>query len=451
LVLIVLGLWLTPRLPISPIPSLFARFADSSNPRLEQTARVAPRVELAETSTPIDVIASALDIQATKTNGKSAPSRETPWQTVEPGELTQQVGQGDESSAAAALAGRHPSVRAKMVASGGGTIASEDAVARGLRWLQAHQRSDGSWHFNHHEGPCKGWCSHPGKLHSTTAATALALLPFLGSGHTHRQGDYQPTVTAALYYLKGRMKPTSSGGDFQEGTMYAQGLVGIALAEALAMTGDESLRPATEAAVEYIVYAQDKNGGGWRYTPGQPGDMSVTGWQFMALRSGQMSYLRVPADTIDRAISFLDHLSGDGGATYGYLKPGTEPTNTAVGLLCRMYTGWRRETPALARGMKYLAAQGPSPNDIYFNYYATQAMHHWGGPEWTAWNVPMRESLIASQATSGHESGSWYFEDAHKSGVSGGRLYNTCMAIMTLEVYYRYLPLYGKRAVNDSF
>ena len=29
----------------------------------------------------------------------------------------------------------------------------------------------------------------------------------------------------------------------------------------------------------------------------------------------------------------------------------------------------------------------------------------------------------------------------------GGRLYNTAMAVMILEVYYRHMPLYGKRAV----
>jgi hypothetical protein len=61
----------------------------------------------------------------------------------------------------------------------------------------------------------------------------------------------------------------------------------------------------------------------------------------------------------------------------------------------------------------------------------------------------MREQLIRTQAQIGHESGSWHFDDQH--GNVGGRLYNTAMAVMTLEVYYRYMPLYGDRAVSESF
>lgn len=330
----------------------------------------------------------------------------------------------------------------------GPTDKSEKTVARGLRWLQAHQRPNGSWSFNHQLGPCSGLCRDPGTVSSTTGATALALMPFLSAGHTHRSGEYQEVVRNGLYYLKGRMLQTSQGGDFQEGTMYAQGIAAIVLCEAAAMTGDKSLAETAQQAIDFIVYAQDKNGGGWRYTPGQPGDMTVTGWQLMAIKSGQMSYLRVPSETINRAIKFLDTNQADEGASYGYLGGTAEPTCTAVGLLCRMYTGWRREYPPLVRGVRSLSRLGPSKNDMYFNYYATQVLHHYGGPEWVEWNVPMRESLIASQASDGHESGSWFFEDTHQSGAKGGRLYNTCLAIMTLEVYYRYLPLYGTRAVS---
>ncbi len=52
----------------------------------------------------------------------------------------------------------------------------------------------------------------------------------------------------------------------------------------------------------------------------------------------------------------------------------------------------------------------------------------------------MREFLIRSQSQSGHEAGSWYFEDTFAQ--EGGRLYTTAMSCMTLEVYYRFSPLY---------
>ena len=57
----------------------------------------------------------------------------------------------------------------------------------------------------------------------------------------------------------------------------------------------------------------------------------------------------------------------------------------------------------------------------------------------------MRDFLIATQSNSGHESGSWFFKERY--GSVGGRLYTTAMAVMTLEVYYRYLPLFDRETV----
>ncbi len=85
-------------------------------------------------------------------------------------------------------------------------------------------------------------------------------------------------------------------------------------------------------------------------------------------------------------------------------------------------------------------------NHMYFNYYASQALYHTGGKGWERWNSRMREYLVNSQATAGHEAGSWYFQDQH--GQVGGRLYTTAMAVMILEVYYRFLPLYEDKAIE---
>jgi len=347
------------------------------------------------------------------------------------------------------LQGRSREARAALAGSGGGNELSERAVERGLRWLVAHQRQDGSWHFNHHKSICQGQCRNPGTETSTTAATALALLPFLGAGYTHTQGEYRQVVKDGLYYLTTRALATRHGTDLQEGTMYAQGLAAIALCEAYAMTGDSTLRPLAQATIDFIVYAQDSKGGGWRYTPGEPGDTTVTGWQLMGLKSGRLARLRVPTPTVSLVTRFLDGVQFDDGAQYGYMMPEARRTTTAIGLLCRMYTGWRRTRPALHRGVAYLSEWGPSEDDMYYNYYASQVMRHWGGSEWEKWNLRMRDYLIETQATTGHESGSWYFAGGH--GDKGGRLYNTAMAIMILEVYYRYMPLYGAESVEDEF
>jgi hypothetical protein len=333
----------------------------------------------------------------------------------------------------------------------GGTPQSEAAVERGLNWLVAHQFNNGSWHFDHTQdgGRCNGYCRNPGKNGSSTGATAMALLAFYGAGYTHRSGPHQEPLNRGLYYLIRRILQTEHGADLQEGTMYAQGLSAIALCEAYAMTGDESLRPFAEQAIRFILYAQDKKGGGWRYSPGEPGDTTMHGWQLMALKSAMLAGIRVPSPAWHLAGEFLDSVQADGGAAYGYRTPQRLPTTSAVGLLCRMYMGWEHEREALARGVAYLDRSGPSKTNIYYNYYATQVMSHYGGSPWKRWNAEMREHLIATQAAVGHEAGSWHFADQH--GDVGGRLYTTAMAVMTLEVYYRYMPLYGERAVNESF
>ena len=345
---------------------------------------------------------------------------------------------------AGGLNGRKFSRRAALAASGGGSNASEDAVERGLKWLAIHQLRDGSWRFDLGQSPaCKGRCRNSGSVPTTTGATALALLPYLGAGYTQQGGRYSAVVQKGLYYLTARKEDTDHGADFQEGTMYAQGLATMALSEAFAMTGDESLGALAQAAVDFIVHAQHV-GGGWRYYPGQPGDTTVTGWQLMALKSGQLAGLHIPASVWYAAARYLDSVQSDYGAQYGYQGPNPRPSTSAVGLLCRMYLGWPHKHPALHRGVQHLARRGPSGNDMYFNYYATQVLHHYEGAHWLRWNPTMRDALVAAQSHEGHEAGSWQFAEPHSS--TAGRLYNTAMAIMILEVYYRYLPLYGRNA-----
>jgi len=345
------------------------------------------------------------------------------------------------------LEGRSPEARARLAGTKGGTRRSEEAVERGLNWLVAHQLQDGSWNFNHHKSFCRGLCRNPGTVPSTTGATAISLLAFLGAGYTHLDGEHRQAVRDGLYYLGRRALLTPHGADLQEGTMYAQGLATIALCEAYAMTNDPGLRDLAQRAIDFIDYAQEKKGGGWRYTPGEPGDTTVTGWQLMALKSGQMAKLRVPSPSLFLAGRFLDSVQCEGGAQYGYMSPEPRETTTAIGLLCRMYGGWGRSNPALQQGVAYLSRWGPSEDNVYYNYYATQVLYHWGGSDWARWNGKLRDHLIATQATAGHEAGSWYFSGGRAD--RGGRLYTTAMTVMTLEVYYRYMPLYGEEAVDD--
>ena len=355
--------------------------------------------------------------------------------------------------------------RAQLVGLGGGSYASEDAVSQALKWLSEHQNSDGSWSFAHQTAPhCAGRCGNPGHQgQAPIASTALGVLPFLGAGETHRQGRYKRNVDMALHFLGRAMHQAGGNGSLWDpgGKMYSHGLASIALCEAYGMTRDNTLEGAAQKSIDFIVAAQDPIGGGWRYLrnfPDHEGDASVVGWQLMALKSASMAYLRVPADTIRKAGYFLDSVQDEDGAMYGYLAPGKGSATSAIGLLCRMYMGWERDRPALVRGVSILSQNGPSlddsgppRNNMYYNYYGTQVLHHYGGEEWKAWNEAMRDYLVGTQSKKGHEAGSWFFDGTDMGSTAGGRLYCTAMATMILEVYYRHLPLYTELSTRDKF
>jgi hypothetical protein len=353
---------------------------------------------------------------------------------------------------------------AAIAAQEGGGGDTEAAVDRALAWLGEHQLDDGSWSFNLAECPrCRGTCRHSGTTildEDRVGATALALLPFLGRGHTHRDGSFQRSIDRGIAVLAdtavrcdGVMyAPGSAHG------LYVQGLAGIALSECYGMTRDRRLARPTQLVINHIMAAQDPHGGGWRYGPGQAGDTSVVGWQIMALKSAHMAYLQVHPRTIARAVQFLDSVQADAGATYGYMdNSDPQPGRSAIGLLCRMHLGWKRDNPSLQDGVARLAAIGPTEN-LYYDYYATQLMHHIEGDAWLEWNEKMKSLLLRTQATAGHEAGSWYegvdggFADRSISPARvGGRLYCTSLATMILEVYYRHLPIYRTQSVEEAF
>ncbi len=339
--------------------------------------------------------------------------------------------------------------RSGTARSRGATAASEMAVERGLAWLAAHQAGDGSWQFDLSGCRCDGACRDRGTIHSSTASTAIALLPFLGAGNTQLDGPYQQTVSRGLYYLISRMQPTPRGGDFCEGTMYGHGVTTLALAEAYGMTQDAMLLEPLREAIRFIATAQDQHGGGWRYLPGQAGDITVTAWQVAALKSAALAGVETPSPTIDGVRRFLESVQAANGSAYGYRSPDAKPCTSAIGLLCRLYTGWKRDDERLHRGVTTLAKAGPQPMAIYQNFYLAQTLLQMNHPVWPRWNAKNRDQTVAQQARFGHEAGSWFFADPDTA--PGGRLAHTALAVLTLEVYYRLLPIYGEEAVTAEF
>jgi hypothetical protein len=301
-----------------------------------------------------------------------------------------------------------------------------------------------------HRARCKdGSCTGPGGVKSNAAATAMALLPFLAAGQTHEsRGPYQKTVYAGINWMIRNQKPTgdlSTGGEQQ---MYTHGLATITLCEAYGMTQDKRLLNPAQAAVRFIESGQNSEGG-WRYTHGcKDSDTSVFGWQVMGLKSGLMAGLSVNHGVLDKAKGFLSKVSsGDAKGQFGY-EPGKGATNvmTSVGLLTLQYMGAKRDEPRMKEGVALLMKSVPAAGsrNVYYWYYATQVMHNISGPDWDKWNREMRRALIDTQAKESCASGSWDPVNPSKDpwGDRGGRIMMTALSALSIEVYYRYLPLY---------
>jgi len=346
----------------------------------------------------------------------------------------------------------------------GGTQESEQAVLAGLRWLAAHQRSDGCWSLNEYWKDVPGCDCHSDFEKdvddSDTAGTAFGVLPMLGAGITHAGGPQEPReligyrkrVFAGIAYLSSRQDKKSGN---LGGNMYSHALGTMALCEAYALSGDERLKVPAQLAVKYMTEAQHKQGG-WRYSPKQPGDMSVTAWVFLAIRSAQLAGLPIGRSALTRAERFVDSCAvGPEDAKrsrYAYQPPTPEKRQpeklslSGAGLLTRQYLGWKKDDPQLIAGCRYLAQHLPPESgkdlgQIYYYHYATQVLHHMEGSEFDLWNHRVREHLIRTQEKEGHKAGSWNPKGTDW-GSRGGRLYATGMALLTLQVYYRHLPMY---------
>ncbi|MEM9645104.1 MAG: prenyltransferase/squalene oxidase repeat-containing protein [Planctomycetota bacterium] len=340
--------------------------------------------------------------------------------------------------------GRTGKTKEELLKKFGGTPETVRAVEMGLEWLRRAQTKDGSWSLR---GPYSDGAFGENRI----AGTAMALLAFLGDGHTHRaEGPYQKNVLKGLKFLAEEQQRNGFFSRDVRGSSqqsYAQAQATIAVCEAYAMTGDSWLRPIAQAALDHCVDAQGRSGG-WRYIYKEPqGDLSVTGWYVMALQSGSSAPdLEIDDQVFYDLEGFMQSVQLDKGSAYGYMAGrGESGAMNATGLLIRQYRGWQRSHKSLQRGVTNLIDNygfGYDQRDVYYWYYATQVMHHMGGSPWRAWNARMREELPAAQTKRGRERGSWNPSGDYWGERDGGRLYTTCMTLYCLEVYYRHLPIY---------
>ena len=333
----------------------------------------------------------------------------------------------------------------------GGGPETEAAVEAALKWLADNQHADGRWDADQHgagrEQQVLGHDRQGAGVKADTAVSGLAILAFLGAGYTHDEGPYQKAVGRGLEYL---MSEQGADGNLAGratlfAKMYCHGMAALALCEAYAMTGDARLEPAVRRAIGFTLTAQDPTTGGWRYQPGDTGDMSQHGWQVMTLKSAELAGIPLSPTTRSRAIEFIDSVTtgNDGGlARYRQGQAATRPM-TAEALFCRQLLGVERGPAASAEAARFILEERPGAgqDNFYYWYYATLAMYQTQGDAWEQWNAALKSRLLATQRDSGQLTGSW--NPTTVWGGYGGRVYTTSMAALSLEVYYRYLPLYS--------
>lgn len=330
-------------------------------------------------------------------------------------------------------------------------------VEDALNWLHRHQEKEGFWSYNgygKHCPPNQGDDINAIKGEFDVAATGLAVLAFLGAGHTHMPGQkaglqpggkYKPTVERALKWL---LSIQRADGSFdnpqrkgQKTNMFEQAMATLAISEAYGMTGDSSLKDPAQRAVGFI--SKSKNPGkGWRYTPNcGDNDTSLVGWQVFAVKSAKVSGLNTERDDFADASQWLDDMTDMETAQVGYNKKASGSTTiTSIGIICRMLLGWRSDSPLLQKGADLVIADASfmgNPQNFYHIYQTALAMFQMGGRHWTEWNRQMTDFLAGTAVGEGCEHGSWPATDEK---WSKSRVYTTALGALSLEVYYRYLP-----------
>ncbi len=374
-----------------------------------------------------------------------------------------------------------PGRRGKALSEYGGNGSTEGAVARGLRWLAEHQDGDGGWSASAFDLHCrhKMPCSGKGLSDFDTGITALAVLAFLAADHLPGSQEvlletrqdplalkadtesqpYRRNVEKALEYLLNRQDGSGAFGARGENYLYNHAVATFAMGEAYTRCRTQKYKASTVAAIGFSVNTQQE-GGGWDYTSRSTGrnDLSITGWQLMALNAAIGAGLEVPDGTLARAERFLDRaVTPEGDGIYANLgqEAGRRGINmVAVGLLSRFYLGTLPTEKKARRAAERILKTPPdwaamnnwerTFQSYYYWYIATLCLFQLQGESWKAWNVFLQRAVLPLQSQRGHEEGSWPPEP-NWVGISGGRVYATAINVLTLETYYRHEPLFKPR------
>lgn len=329
-----------------------------------------------------------------------------------------------------------PAIRAQTPAPPLQETPADKAIKKALDFLQRTQDPiDGAWK----SGASKN-----------AAITSLAVMAFLSAGHVPGEGRYGETITKGVRWVLAQQQENGLLATDQGHEMYHHGIATLMLAEVAGMTDDKlgrEIREKLTKAIRLILKAQRTEGpgrGGWRYAVEhrEGSDISVSGWQIMALRAARNLGCDVPAETIERAVTFLQscHDPVSGGFCYMPDHSVTVPcTGTSI-LALELCGKNQHRSPVLLKAGSYLLRNPPRWGQAHFFYsvyYGSQATFQLGDGYWNVYRPMLHEVLLQNQLPNGSWIGASY------DGAFGPN-YCTSMAVLALTVEYRYLPIYQR-------
>lgn len=300
------------------------------------------------------------------------------------------------------------------------------------RHLAAQQSASGGWDQN-------------------DAINALAMLALMGRGHSPGRGPYRSVLERGRRFMLSHQRDDGlfASPRPSHGPMYEHALVTLATAEMYGMDPHPEVENKLRKAVDTIVQSQSSTGG-WRYQP-RPGDqdLSVTVMQIVALRAAQNCEIKVPEQTLEKAVEYVKSCYFREGG-FGYQRGHQRnPQMTAAGILSLQLLGMPKD-PTIGTSLDFLSSMPVEwkRNDteyfFYFHYYAMQAQYQAGGKHWNAWHPRVREMFLDHQ----NDDGSWSCPDntaeSNPAVVGPNRVYWTAMSSLVLEVYLHFLPAYQR-------
>ena len=327
--------------------------------------------------------------------------------------------------------------RLKRLRDNGGKPEYDKKVVKALDWLKKTQNQDGSWGGTY-----------------PVSMTAFALLAYSGHCETVDSPKYGATLVKAINYLvdSGR-KNNGNLGKPGSHLSYEHGIATYALSEAYSInknskTKTKTISSALRNAVPIIIEGQTKEGG-WLYAYRQNGvgDLSVSGWNIQALKAAKLTGRKFTGidKSMKKAREYISMTAVSDG-TFRYMVTDKHKKGklslAGVGVLCARMLGKAEGN----EDKSFKAILGYNPRafrsaDLYAMYYHSQACFQKGGKIWDDYNAKFQTLVADSQEADG----SWPVGAGHMGPIGAdAKTYCTCLSVLMLEVYYRYLPATDK-------